>query len=396
MQPEFAVHGDRSDVTRRLLFLCIGAAALMLIASLFLLATEDAPWLLGLQGAALMLTDVFAFAAAASFATWLYRAYANLQHLAVTTTYTPRAAVAWFFLPVANLIVPHTILRELWRGSIPPASRSVQKVPRRPVDVVSLWWFLFIAYTVAANAAAAYLFNQATAHLPRVHVLLIVSAVLGVLAAALGADTIRLIDTRQLLRRKAIAEGRTAIAIPVKKKETKPGWQEVLLPVVTAIESELDRSDVVPPVREMPRPAPVPRARFELPQVRFSPHFITAALLVIAGTYSLVLVAAWLELTHYIPRWSLFFLFWIAAGVALLRSSAHIVVLTRRARLLFRVFLVGMPIGFLLPFVIGPLALVLLFAIVIAGAAGAFLTAATIVRATTASAAAPEPTPDLQ
>lgn len=52
-------------------------------------------------------------ATAIFFLIWLYRVYGNLRSLGASTVeYTPGWAVGWFFVPLANLVIPYKIVHE--------------------------------------------------------------------------------------------------------------------------------------------------------------------------------------------------------------------------------------------------------------------------------------------
>ncbi|WP_169829135.1 DUF4328 domain-containing protein [Tsuneonella mangrovi] len=48
---------------------------------------------------------------------WIYQAHANLRAAGIETEFTPGWAVGWFFVPIANLVMPFKVMRELWNCS---------------------------------------------------------------------------------------------------------------------------------------------------------------------------------------------------------------------------------------------------------------------------------------
>jgi hypothetical protein len=241
-----AVGGDRTAMAR--FFLTSGAAAAGAVLLTTLFARGQPGVLLGVQTSALVLVDSIFLSASVSFALWLHRAYTNLQRLGRKTLYTANTAVAFLFIPGANLIVPHTIFRELWLGSDPGVVRSVTRMPHRPINLVSLWWFLFLAYSVTSNAAAVMLARSAgESAFQRT---LALASVAGIVVAVAGIDIIRLVDARQSLCRKAgIAAARPVPAIAAVAEPAD--WRSILLPVVTDLETEMKRTanePAVPPL----------------------------------------------------------------------------------------------------------------------------------------------------
>lgn len=53
---------------------------------------------------------------------WVYRAHANCRMWSAPLfDFSSGMAVAWFFIPIANLLVPLFVLQEIWRASKPDA-----------------------------------------------------------------------------------------------------------------------------------------------------------------------------------------------------------------------------------------------------------------------------------
>jgi hypothetical protein len=75
------------------------------------------------------------------FCCWLHRAAGNLRALgARRLEFTPGWTVGWFFVPVANLVMPYRTVRELWLASRSPAGWD-----GRPVVLpVLLWWLAYV------------------------------------------------------------------------------------------------------------------------------------------------------------------------------------------------------------------------------------------------------------
>jgi hypothetical protein len=79
---------------------------------------------------------------------WLRRAYRNLSALGVAETRdTPASAVAWFLIPVANWLLTHAVLRDLYVLS----DRSdPHGLSRSRSLLISLWWLCWGAPPVAS------------------------------------------------------------------------------------------------------------------------------------------------------------------------------------------------------------------------------------------------------
>ncbi len=78
---------------------------------------------------------------------WLYRISQNTWSMGTEDMqYTPGWSVGWFFVPLANLVMPYHVLNELWK-----ANSSVVTGPwRRPKasPVLGFWWATWVASMV--------------------------------------------------------------------------------------------------------------------------------------------------------------------------------------------------------------------------------------------------------
>lgn len=91
-------------------------------------AVADRMWILG------------TLVAAAAFGRWLYQARRNAGRSGGSLKWAPGWAVGGWFIPVANLMIPYLVLRDVRRASA-PASRSA------PVG----WWWTSVLVTVLLN-----------------------------------------------------------------------------------------------------------------------------------------------------------------------------------------------------------------------------------------------------
>jgi Domain of unknown function (DUF4328) len=83
---------------------------------------------------------------------WQHRAHANLEALgALGLEYSPRWAVGWWLIPIANWWKPYQVNRELWKASGGVNDRlSVLTWP-----VLGWWWASWILASVLFRAMAA-------------------------------------------------------------------------------------------------------------------------------------------------------------------------------------------------------------------------------------------------
>ena len=88
----------------------------------------------------LAFTLVF-FVSVVIVALWIYRAHANLRDAGMDgLEYTPGWAVGWYFVPLANLIMPFQAMRELWNAS---RGEEYQFAGVAPYEV-KVWWAAWI------------------------------------------------------------------------------------------------------------------------------------------------------------------------------------------------------------------------------------------------------------
>lgn len=125
---------------------------------------------------------LFVLAVMIFFLVWIHRVSTNLHALSgEKLEFTPGWAVGWFFVPLANLVQPYRVLRELWRVS----RRGKHD---QAAAVVGWWWGLWLlGYVLSMSAVltAPRIASPTTA-------LLYVSLLLGAAIAAFGGQLVRL------------------------------------------------------------------------------------------------------------------------------------------------------------------------------------------------------------
>ena len=82
--------------------------------------------------------------------TWLYRAVANVHALGARGFSTsPAMAVAWYFIPLANLAMPYATMRDVWKASVDPRDWEAAS---SPVTLI-FWWLFWLIGNIAGIAA---------------------------------------------------------------------------------------------------------------------------------------------------------------------------------------------------------------------------------------------------
>lgn len=85
------------------------------------------------------------------FCFWIPRMARNARALGATgMKISPRWAVGWFFIPIANLVMPYKAMKEIWKASNDPAAwESVKRGA-----VLPWWWAMFLISGALGNLEA--------------------------------------------------------------------------------------------------------------------------------------------------------------------------------------------------------------------------------------------------
>ncbi len=132
------------------------------------------------------------------FMIWIYRASRNLEPLGCRNQkYSPGWAVGWFFIPLANLVMPFLVTREIWKGSDPRYPDGVSWLQAPLSAVVPAWWTLnVIGLLLGGPALLAFTDDSATGLLAESWIYLI-GNVVEIGAAVLFILLVRRVTSRQ-------------------------------------------------------------------------------------------------------------------------------------------------------------------------------------------------------
>jgi len=97
------------------------------------------------------LVQFVGFAAAAiAVLRWIYLADNNARALgAEDLSGSPGWAVGWFFVPLANLIMPYTTVRDMWKASVNPKDWQAENGE----SLVILWWACWLISQISGTIA---------------------------------------------------------------------------------------------------------------------------------------------------------------------------------------------------------------------------------------------------
>ncbi len=143
--------------------------------------------------------QIFVFlATAVCWLIWLHRAYGNLKLMGTCKSdYTPGWAVGYWFIPIANLVRPYQITKELWlRSARRNAVESIKEFP--PAVVLTCWWGVYLISGFLGQLLMR-LSSRATAidELQSVTMMGIALDAVGILSAGLALAVVHTIDTLQ-------------------------------------------------------------------------------------------------------------------------------------------------------------------------------------------------------
>jgi Domain of unknown function (DUF4328) len=123
-----------------------GVAAAMAFANGGPIPEDDGPYTL-----VVLVQFILYLVGGVAFLIWVFRSTQNAHAFGAEGLGAgPRLAVAWYFIPIANLWMPLTSMGETWKASVNPANWEVERAPA----TLGLWWFFWITGNIAGIAAA--------------------------------------------------------------------------------------------------------------------------------------------------------------------------------------------------------------------------------------------------
>jgi len=139
---------------------------------------------------------------------WLYKSYASLTHLGTRGTRhaSPGRAVALWFVPLLNLVVPYRVVREIWLRTA--GLNAAEPDLSEKIPLISWWWALYLIWNLVAVVAGA-LFRLGIQDPATVFEVVLAAHILHVGADLLAIMTVRSIASLQL---HALAQGNVAAA----------------------------------------------------------------------------------------------------------------------------------------------------------------------------------------
>ena len=168
---------------------------------------------------------LFAFVlAAAFFLGWLYSATKRAQAIsAAPMAFTPRAAVLWWFVPLANLIQGYRTVDAVWKASDPTSQPGDPRYGQAPSGtwLLGAWWLTYLGGNIASRALPSTLRGDET-----LDQLIQISQGAAVIWAVVAiAAVLAILVVRSIERRLAASEANAAArSLTLSAPEINPGF----------------------------------------------------------------------------------------------------------------------------------------------------------------------------
>ena len=165
-----------------------------------------------LVAAALIALVSAEFLTAIAFLTWLFITVRNNAALGGRQlVFSPAAAVAWWFCPIANYVQPVRAVNEAWKVSTPMNGMVSADLRRgmRMAPMIIAWWLCWLTAGIAlvVTGQLGSRTNPTLDDLMSHDAVLTASGILSAAAAFLGALVVRTLSARQEAKAAALAQG---------------------------------------------------------------------------------------------------------------------------------------------------------------------------------------------
>ena len=139
-------------------------------------------------------------AAALTFLVWLHTASKNLAALGTEhQEFTPFKAILWWFIPIAWIIFPFWVVKEIWHESHPNPSKPA------PAVLFGLWWLTWLTSGFATAVLSFFPDSPSLSQLHSQNIITITADVLSLISLVLVIIIIRRITSNQELKHSQLA-----------------------------------------------------------------------------------------------------------------------------------------------------------------------------------------------
>ncbi len=122
---------------------------------------------------------------------WIHRAHKRLQDAGLVLEFTPGWAVGWYFVPLANLIMPHRAMKELWTLS----HGQRDGIKSEDDSLLNRWWNAWLFGNIAPIVAGRLITSDSSAAINAGFVLYALGSAVTALSAILLIKIIRSITS---------------------------------------------------------------------------------------------------------------------------------------------------------------------------------------------------------
>jgi hypothetical protein len=158
------------------------------------------------------LLTLFMVASAICVLAWLFRAVSNVPALGRgTPRWSPWQSVVWWFVPVAFLLMPFLVVRDVWRRMSPAGERASGAI-------VGAWWLLYLGGALGGRLAAQEMSVASTVE--EVRSAFVIALPAGAAMAIAGALLIAIIRTVEARAKELAALGFATAAVA----PAAPSW----------------------------------------------------------------------------------------------------------------------------------------------------------------------------
>ena len=150
------------------------------------------------------------FITAITFLSWLFRASRNLRPLGLHKQQnSPYEAVFFWFIPLANFVLPYRVVKELWRGSN-PLQTTQPNTRHTPIHAaIGPWWAAWLSSSLLLLLARLTYSPDNLEADKTLNNFNSASDAIGVLAATLAILIVHAITTSQDTSYKTLSQSRT-------------------------------------------------------------------------------------------------------------------------------------------------------------------------------------------
>lgn len=146
---------------------------------------------------------------------WFYRANKNIHSFNAKDVSSPRMAVIWWFIPIANIWKPYQVAQQIWKASDPQIvlSNGTEWKKSPSSNTIKIWWLLGIL-SILVSVSLQFFFPTASAQFLFEHTYeegestifneqqlqIVVSSIIGIISSIFFIRMIKQVSRRQEIK----------------------------------------------------------------------------------------------------------------------------------------------------------------------------------------------------